>query len=82
MIKVNQIPGYSEIAWNCDSCGKEKILGHNNSDDFVVASFDPPLIMKCCGNTETIGHVEAHKRDDGGFGIIKQDGTHICYNLK
>jgi hypothetical protein len=71
MIKVNQIPGYTELVWNCDSCGKEKILSHNNSDDFVAVSFEQPLVMKCCGNTETIGHVEAIKQGDGRFSIIK-----------
>lgn len=71
MISVNQFSVYTELVWKCDSCGKEKILGHNNSDHFVAASFEPPLVMKCCGNTETIGHVEAIKNEDGNFDIFK-----------
>lgn len=71
MLKVNKRPDFLELIWRCDKCGREEVLARNQSENFVAVSFDPPVVMSCCGVTEEIGLVEAVVQEDGTVSITR-----------
>ena len=65
MLTVDKELGVLKLIWKCDECGKTELLARNQSESFVAVSFDPPISMECCGNTESIGNIEASVLEDG-----------------
>lgn len=70
MFTVNRKNGYFQLLWQCPQCGRKKVLGENTGGRCIVACFEPPLEMRCCGENECIQFVEAKTVSDGHFHIL------------
>jgi hypothetical protein len=60
MFSIRHQYGHKELLWNCTRCGRKKVLSMNTGGKMIIAHFDPPLKIQCCGNSESYQFIEAN----------------------